>query len=479
MGWLQETLVANGGAGSPESFGRVVVAKAIFDFITSDCISDIAVSDGGDNYIVGETFDIVVPLSPGDVLETFTARGVVVSVGSGSPSASPDSSVTRVKIISGGAYSNLTQSPELNLTNVPTTNASASGTGLTVDLTTEQAHWTEDRGNGAQSPLATGDYVDDRTDFEWICTSMKATNPPIIGMESAESGGNGGVKLMVCSGFDKSQTHYTQQDASPEGPLLLCPGTDPQLYISSTERRVNIMIRDGNFCQYGTIGFFIPFTDTEANYPFPGAVFGQTSGFLPFSTSYDDIGGANPAAANAGILHPMTLGDSAVDAAAYYILENTSPVWRPINKMPSQSTVRPYTVWPNSSGENDLSFTHAPTVSGHETDPADAPINGIFSDDASDGSGWFLTASAQVNRGAVGIGTIGLNNRLSFVVKPHILKDETGYVQAVGLTDGYEAVHGVGLTAFEEIVQHGGKRYVIFPDTNSGTLYHWVAMEIT
>ena len=480
MGWLHENLVANGGALSPATFGRVVIAKAVFDFITSDCIADIEVgNNSGDNYVPGETFDIVVPLSPGNVIEVFTAKGVVVATGVDSPTASPGGSVTRVKVYSGGAYKNLIQSPELDLTNVPTTNASLSGTGLTVNLTPEAAHWFERRGNGASSPVAGTDYVDDGTDFEWICTSLKSTNPATIGLKTNQSGGNGVVRLMVATGWDKTQTFFSQPESSVDGPKLLTPGTDPEIYVSSTERRVNILIRDGNFCQYGVIGLFIPFTNTEANYPFPGIVAGQTTGYLPFTDTFDDNESAAPGNANCGIVHPMILQDGTAGSGPCYLRDNVSPTWKVISQTVSNSPTRPIAVWPRTSGDNQFQLTDAPQVSGWTTDPDAFNGRGILADDEANERGWFLTENNATGRGAPGIGLIGLQNRLSFVVQPHFVQGLTNDVQVIGLLDGFQAVHGIGLTAFEEIVEFQGRRFIVFPDTNGTLLYHWVAMEIT
>lgn len=473
MGWLHENLTANGGAASPSSFGRVVVAKAIFDFITSDCVGDIVVNNGGDNYVVGETFDIDIPLSPGNVIQTFKAKGVVVSTGINSPTASPGGSAVRVKVYSGGAYTNLVQSPELTLTNVPTSNASLAGTGMTVDITPEAAHWYERRGAGAQSPVAGTDYVDDATDFTWICTSLKSTNPPTVGMNSAQSGGNGYLDLMVATGFDKTQTLFSQPDTHNSTCHITTPGTDPEIYISSTERRVNILIRDGNFCQYGVIGLFLPFTNTEANYPFPGIVAGQTPGTPSFTQTYTDGNGSSPASQNCGLIHPMTMQSGTIGSCPYYYRDNVSPTWKPMSNNPLPSAV-----WPHTSGDHNFDLTDAPTVSGKTTAPDALSQQGMFVDDESNTRGWFLTASNSSGRGQPGIGLIGLQNRMSLVVQPHIIANATGNVQVIGLIDGFEAVHGVGLTAFEEIVQFQGKRYIVFPDTNSGTLYHWTAMEI-
>jgi len=472
MSFLNEQLVANGGSGSPSTLGRIVASKAIFDFITADSIAAIVVNGGGSKYVVGETFDIVVAGSPGAI---FTARGVVVTV---DDSGSPQGVVTEVKIISGGAYSTLVQSPEIVLTGLATANASAGGDDLmTVDITPEVAHWAEDRGAGGQSPVGVFDFVDGNTDFEWICSSLKASNPPTIGLETAETTGDGYVNLLVATGYDAGQI-FTSQPSVIVNARLMMPASDPQIYISSTERRVNIMIRDGNFVQYGTIGFFIPFTDTEANYPFPGAQFGQTVGALPFSSSRVENQGT-PGLANSGVVNAMPINSGQAAAGPYWFRDNLSPQWLNICEATGESVNLRAQMWPNNQDKQQYAHTYAAEVDGWGTDPVtDSPNNGegILADNTLV-SGWFQSNEGGA-RGIQGVAPLGLGNRLSFVVQPHIIANQTGDVQIIGILDGYEAVHGRGLTAFEEIVQFNGKRYVVFPDTNSGEVWRWVAMEI-
>lgn len=478
MSFLIETLAANAGAGSPQTRMRTVAAKAVFDFITNDSIGAIAVNAGGSGYVVGETFDITVPLSPGNVTEVFTAVGVVTSVGSPVGAGV----VTGVKIVSGGAYTNLVQSPELTLTGVATTNASASGDDLlTVDLTPEAAHWDEERGNGLLSPIPSTDYVDDNTDFHWICTSRKASNPATIGVKTLLSGGLDFFQIMVSSGFDNSQDFFTQPDNSPTGgsgtaiPVIPVPLNNLTIYVSSTERRVNLLLRDGSFNHYGCLGFFIPFTDTEANYPFPGIVAGTTVGAVAFNTGYVEGNGSSPGTQTAGIVHPMTLQTGILNGP-YYIRNNTSPDWLPVNDITNEATARPICVWPHRADDQNYDFSHAPQVSGFSTNPQ---VNdGYNANILHDGSfGWFRVATSG-SLADPGVAPFGLSNRLSFVVQPHFIRNLTNNVEVIGLLDGFEAVHGVGLTSYQEIEQFNGKRYIVFPDCTAGPLYLWCAMEI-
>lgn len=478
MSFLLQQLVANGGSGSPSTLGRIVASKAIFDFITNDSIASVTYGSAGTGYIVGETFDIVVAGSPG--VEVFTATGVVVAESGGVPS--------EVKIISGGAFVNAKQSPEIQSTGLATANSGAGGdNGLLVDVVFEESHWTQDRGFGIESPVAATDYSDDNTDFEWICSSLKTTNPATIGLKSDQDSGNGFVNLLVATGFDKTAIWTGQPGGSPTAvltgllnPRLMMPSTDPLIYISSTERRVNIMIRDGNFVQYGTIGMFIPFTDTEANYPFPGACFGETTGALPFNTTYVESSG-NPEAGLAGVVWPMAIQASQIDETPYYFRDNVSPQWLNISADTEENTSKHAQIWPKANEDAMHSFNNAPEVDGFQTEPLAAPVSisgGILAEENAASGGWFATDRFAA-RAFAGVAPLGLGNRLSFVAQPHIIKSQTLDNQVLGILDGYEAVHGQGLTAFEEIVQFNGKRYIAFPDTNTGEQSNWVAMEIS
>jgi len=478
--WLHEQLVANGGSGSPETLGQVITAKAIFDFITNDSISSISVNVGGTGYVVGETFDISVVTSP-QVGVNFVARGVVTAI-----AASPATGVvTQVAIISGGSYvglANLASPFDTPITGVVTANSSAGGdNALTVDIIPEKAYWTEDRGNGAQSPIASTDYVDDRTNFHWLCTSTKATNPATIGLDSQGGGGNPYVQLVVATGFDKTQSFFLQPGASPNAGNLPCPSNDPEIYVSSTERRVNILIRDGSFSHYGILGFFIPFTNTEANYPFPGLAAGSTTGALTFNQVWATLS-SNPSTVAAGIINPMSVQAGTVTSGPYWFRDNLSPQWLSISFSTSELTELRAQMWPAQFNPANYDFTYATQVDGFVTTPNTGLPGflegGILREMGSAGSEAWFGSDAGGGDGVQGVGPLGIANRLSFVVQPHIIANQTGDVQIIGIIDGFEAVHGRGLTSFQEIEQFNGKRYIVFPDISATQLYKWVAMEI-
>lgn len=472
MAFLIEQLTANGGAGSPSTLGRVIGSKAIFDFITNDSISACSYNSAGTGYVVGETFDIVTALSPDAI---FVATGVVVAESGGVPS--------EVKILSGGSIPGIASvgSPfDTPITGLATANSSAGGdNGMLVDVIPEQAHWAEDRGNGAQSPIPATDYSDDNTNFEWICTSLKSSNPPTIGMKVGFGTGGYG-QLMVATGFDKGSLWTGQPGRSPTGglgePLQLFPSTNPQIYVSSTERRVNICVRSGAFSHYTTIGFFIPYTDTEANYPFPGLCVGTTVAGLGFNQVWD-TDSSDPNLVAAGIVNPMDAQNATYLQLPYWYRDNLSPGWFSICNITATQVNLKAQMWPNQTNQNNYDFTEAPQVDGFDTNPRDASHGaGVFADLS--GAGWFASANGG-GAGVPGIAPLGLQNRASIVVQPHIILNQPSDVQAIGILDGFEAVHGRGLTAFEEIVQSSGKRYIVFNDVNSSDLWRWVAMEIT
>lgn len=443
MPFSHEVLVANG----TTSFGRIVLSKAILDLITNSSIIGLAVNVGGSGYVVGETFDIV----GGTVLSGFVARGIVTSEAAGV--------VTGVKYISAGAYSALP-----GVTGAATTNSSAAGDdALTVDLTTLAPQWTLDR----------SDYADAITDFEWICTSIKASNPATIGLITEASAGNDAIKVLTSSGYDSGALFSAQPDGSPEDVTYLnVPGTNPELYVSTTERVVNFVSRDGNNVQYGGAGLFLPLTNVDASYPFPGVAHAQSRSVRAMTEQYNDIG---TGAVNTGIVHP---GKYQTVFPPYYYRDNLSTQWLGIAQVSSASGARSM-VWPNKQDKNGYLFTLAPQVSSKSTDPFGTAFRGIFSDALSAAGGWFENAATVQAIGVPGVAPFGTGLQMSFTVAAHIISSQTGNVQVIGYVDGFVAVHGVGLTAFEEIESYlSASRYIVFPDTNGSNIGRWVAMEI-
>jgi len=426
MPFLNELLTANGST----ILGRVVFLKAIQDILVNDHVTALAVNAGGSGYVVGETFDIV----GGTDVGGFVARGIVTEVAAGV--------VQACKVTSAGAYSTLP-----GATGATTTNASGVGTGLTVDLTTETARWTLDRST----------YVDDATDFECLFTSVKATNAPTIGFDTYTSGGDEGIRLLTATGYSGTDQITAQPGGSTiDDCRIAVPGNDPELFLSTTERRVNVVSRNGNDVKYGAVGFFIPLTNDEATYPFPGIAVGNHAAVQPHSAQYSNT--------VAGIVFPGTV------AEPYEFRDNLSTEWFTI----AGDDAFDHMMWPAVGDDQVYNFTHAPTVNGFNTNPFGGQDGaGIFRDDA---GGWFEGGTGD---GLPGVAALGINNRSSFVVDAHILKNVVGAVEVVGIVDGFSAVHGRGLTAFEEIASAAaGTRYIVFPDTNAGDVYRWVAMEI-
>lgn len=445
MPFSNEVLVANG----TTSLGRVVFCKAVLDLMINSAVIDMVVNVGGTGYVVGETFDIVGGVS----ISSFVARGIVTSESAGV--------VTGIKFISSGAYSTLP-----GVTGAVTANSSAAGNDdLTVDLTTQVPQWTQDRST----------YVDDATDFEFLCTSIKASNPPTVGMVSVTGSGNDSSQLVVASGFDGGQTFAAQPDASPITQMFLnIPATNPEIFISITERVVNPLARDGNNVQYGGMGLFIPRTNAEASYPFPGIVHAQSAGIRAMSAQYNNDANGN---ANAGILHPNVFGSV---FGAYRYRDNLSAQWLTIAEIASDAGARSM-IWPHKQIRGDYNFTLAPQVSGQSTDPwVSSTRTGKFGDATGNGStgAWFENPNAAVE-GVQGVSPFGTGQQMSMTVTSYIISSQTGDTHPIGIIDGYEAVHGIGLTAFEEIESfNSNSRYIVFPDTNGADLGQWVAMEI-
>lgn len=426
MPFLNELLTANGST----TLGRVVFLKAVQDILTNDHVTALAVNAGGSGYVVGETFEVV----GGTAVSGFVARGIVTEVAGGV--------VTGCKVTSAGAYSTLP-----GVTGATTTNASGVGTGLTVDLTTAAASWTLDRST----------YVDDTTDFECLFTSVKASNAPTIGFDTYTSGGNEGIRMLTATGYSGTDQITAQPGGSDIANCRIAvPGNDPELFLSTTERRVNLVSRNGNDVKYGVVGLFIPLTNNDATYPFPGIAAGNHAAVVAHNAQYST--------SVAGVVFPGTVSQP------YEFRDNLSTQWFGL----SGDTDFDHVMWPALGDDQSYEFAYAPQVNGFNTNPFASAIdgNGCFEEDG----GWFQGSTVE---GFPGVAALGINNRSSFVVDAHIIKNVPGAVEVVGILDGLSAVHGRGLTAFEEIASEASAdRYIVFPDTNTGDVYRWVAMEV-
>ena len=445
MPFLNEVLVANG----TTSLGRVVYAKALLDMITNDHVIGVAVNAAGAGYVVGESFDI----SGGTAIGAFNARGVVTSVSGGA--------VTGVKVISAGAYSTLP-----GVTGAATTNASASGNNaLTVNLTTQTARWTLDAST----------YVDDVTDFNWLASSVKASNAPTIGMQTQTSGGNDAVRTITASNYNGAAAWTGQPDASPDSQMYTAIASqNPEIYVSTTERRVNYVCRDGNNVQYGGFGLFIPLTNADASYPFPGITHAQSTSLRAFNLAYQQDGnGSN----NAGVCNP---GSYTTVFPAVRYRDNLSVQWKTIANNAVSSNIDA-SVWPHNQTTTLYSMTFAPQLSGRSTDPFNSgsgALDCVLQDSEANANGWFNAPNGGA-QGVQGVSPLGTGLQMTFMVDTHIISSSTGDTQVIGLIDGYSNCHGVGLTAFEELETYQeNTRYIVFPDTNGTDLGQWVGMEI-
>ncbi len=443
MPWFEQQLLANGVTAE----GRVVTPKAILDAIINDHIATIAVNVGGTGYVVGEEFDIVGGTAVALNAVNFVARGRVTAETAGV--------VTGVELLSVGAY---TVNP--GTTGLATTNATLAGNDdLTVDVTIGTALWTQDE----------SDYVDLLTNHEWLATSVKVSNPPTIGFQSRQSGANDGMRIVVATGYDNGSTWLTQPGAPPSNLFYMAvPNQDPKIFLSITERRVNVLVTDGTFKQYAGAGLFIPFVDVEANWPFPGIVHAQATGVVQFNTTWST--------SNAGIVNPA----NTTGLGQYQYRNNISTDWLGIESDNALGAGNDAVIWPNLDGDTSYDFNHAPVPAGSGATAADMnpfgtnQITGSFQDDDTS-NGWFNVDES--GNGAQGPAPLGTANQLHFSMPAHIIRNLTNNAQLIGIIDGFEHLHGRGLNAFDEVESPDGRRYLTFQDTNASQLYRWVAME--
>lgn len=454
MPFVQQQLTANGTTAE----GRVVVPKAILEIITNDQVLTMVVgTTAGTGYAIGDTGELSTGTSVALNGDNFTAKYRVTAVSAGA--------VTGIEIISAGAY---TADP--TLTNGGTTVLTGAGDGaLTITATMQTNRWTQDE----------SDYTNLTTNFEWLATSVKTSNKPTIGLQSVLSGANDSMRLQVASGYDSGSTWLAQPGSPPTNEFYInLPNQDPEIFLSITERRVNILVTDDgrNQKQYGALGLFVPYVDVATNYPFPGFVAAQSRSARAFTESYE---GSSFSGGNAGIVHPMDMQSGEV--GCYQYRHNLSSDWRGISDHNNNGADTAYAqIWPHQSIDGNYDFNHAPIPAGSSVaasamNPLDS-TNNCGSLRENETRSWFDGIASVF--GSQGPAPLGTGSQLHFTVVPHIIANQTDSVEVIGFVDGWEAVHGQGLAAFEEIETEGGQRYIVFNDTDTTAVQLWVAMEI-
>jgi hypothetical protein len=164
----------------------------------------------------------------------------------------------------------------------------------------------------------------------------------------------------------------------------------------------------------------------------------------------------------------------------YYYRDNVSAAWHSISQNNGNGTESARAqMWPHNQKNIQYAFTHAPEVNGQTTNPFALDIGVLADSGDTSSNGWFDGDAEPPSRvgGHPGVAPFGEQGRMSFLVQPHIISNQPGDVQIIGIIDGLQNVYGRGLTAFEDLVLESGARFLTFPDTNSPQLRHWIAME--
>ena len=445
--------------------GRNIVTEAILEIITNEHIASMVLSVGGTGYAVGDTFRLNAGTPVQVNGDDFHATGRVTAVG-GSPASSPAGigEVTAVEIISWGAYTALPVgspilSPDSLVNGVATITLTGAGDdALTVDIVTDTAKWTLDS-SVIDSPF---------TQNEWLCTSVKTSNAPLIGARSQLSVANDGVRLQIGSSYSGILPWDGQPGTPPTNTFYIAvPNQDPFIYVSTTERRVNVMVTNGTSFQYAGDGLFIPFTDVAGNYPFPGIIHGQATTVRAFTEVFQTL--------NRGVCNPIDFSG----LGCYQYRNNLSSEWLGITSENNQGVDACQSqMWPDQSDSAQWSFTHAPVPTGSLASAANMnPFNSTFKTMAFEENKWFAADQAAAI-GPAGPAPLGIGSQLHFTVQSHIISNQAGDVQMIGIIDGFENVHGRGLVALDEIQNQDGRRYIVFPDTASTDLTNWIAMEM-
>ena len=461
MPFIEQQLTANG----VTEEGRHVASEALFQIITNSHVSSMSLavsSPESSGYAVGDTFRLNVGTPVQVNGDDFHATGRVTAIGS----PETDGRVTAIEIISSGAYTALpSQSPLVSPENLVTALATTTLTGagddtLKVDVLTAVPTWTQDALT-IDSPIGPGSY-------EWTVSSTKAANGATIGGRSELSGVDDGLRFTIGSSYSGILPWDGQPGVPPTDTFYVgVPNQNPKLYVSVTERRINVMITDGTYKQYANMGLFIPFTDVASNYPFPGIICAQSTALRAFAEVFNS--------SNQGIVNPIDFSG----LGCYQYRDNLSTVWYGMtaNNQNGADVCRA-NIWPNTGNLDTYAITHAPVPTGSSAPSADmdpeitAQACNSFEEDK-----WF-TADQTTFGNRQGPQPLGIGGQMHFTVQPHIVSNQPGDVQLIGLIDGFESVHGRGLTAFDEIQNQDGRRYIVFNDTQSSDLTNWVAMEM-
>jgi hypothetical protein len=245
------------------------------------------------------------------------------------------------------------------------------------------------------------------------------------------------------------------------------PNQNPKIYVSTTERRVNVMVTDGTVKQYMGMGLFIPFVDVDSNYPFPGFIHGQSTTIRANSETFNT--------SNRGIVNPIDFSG----LGCYQYRNNLSAEWFGITADNQQGgDVCRAQIWPNQTLFDNWSINFAPIPTGSLVLAAEMePDNWDYQSMAFQEDLWFGADQVSTN-GPAGPQPLGIGGQLHFTVQAHIISNQAGDAQMIGFVDGFEAIHGRGLLSFDEIQNQDGRRYIVFPDTQSTDLTNWVAMEM-
>ena len=458
MPFIEQQLTANG----VTEEGRHIVTEALYEIVTNDHVSSLAVnvaSPESSGYAVGDTFRINAGTPVTVNGDDFHATGRVTALGS----PETDGRVTAVEIISWGAYTALPSqspisSPEGTVLAIPTVTLTGAGDdNLVVDITTDTAKWTSDVYTPGSPFLP-----------EWLVSSVKASNGATIGARSQLSGANDGMRFTIGSSYSGILPWDGQPGVPPTDTFYIgVPNQNPKIYVSTTERRVNMLVTDGTSKQYMGAGLFIPFVDVASNYPFPAIIHGQATTVQSHNTVYST--------SNRGIVHPIDFGA----LGCYQYRNNLSSEWYGITDNNNQGAdVCRAQIWPQQGTFTNYSFNYAPIPTGSSVIAGEMiPTVSDFPNMSFQEDLWFVADQASAV-GPQGPAPLGIGGQLHFTTQAHIISNQAGDAQMIGFVDGFEAVHGRGLTSFDEIQNQDGRRYIVFPDTQAADLTDWVAMEM-
>jgi len=397
--------------------------------------------------------------------------GEVVTVNEGTLHAGASHHQFVVTTVSSGAIVDLEPLRvgryDVQPTNPVAITASASGTGATIDITSDS--WRLE-GSIAEN------YTDGITkEFAFLAVGANFSGQdPVIGAKVLDVTANDQIGVLCATSYDNGTTFETQPGTSPASQFL-APDTigHPRipsaasgtftLFISISGRRLVWTSFTSPARETCYQGCFTPFIDSPSTkYPSPLFIGSCTD------DPSVDIGDAF---STGGAPHTTWMRNNANPANGKDFVRDPLGGWRPIQV---DTGVDGWKFWPiGSQWLNSVKAPNIETGSGVLTPPQ--PMAEAALDDGPHSDvNWFnqLLVASGPAPSPFGVG----GNDLYWISPQEIVRDEVGALEIYGELEGIFYLHGIGLSAGDRIQDADGNIYTCHVEPGSAEKRHFYAV---